>query len=328
MSESNEPMFPRRGGLVEQNKNDPEEEKLSKQIGVSLDETELRVRQLLSDQQAQMDSWHLAREIVENFKPVPWFIWRLANYVLLKPGRINEVPEGMLLGLRRLLFAAASDPILGAGKPVNEVRRAMSILSSDVIATVAVMHSICRRLATKDFKRIWHPILEDALLRAEIGFLVGSRHPSFGGGRGMLAGFSGRVGLAVTIASGSVDNARDALEGLASGGDIGQVGMGIYGCDPLQVSAMLLSASGCGRDAAWGTVGYAARNLVAGTDNDEQRLWLSAFSICELVRLGRSAEIAEETWNALNFTSDADRDQITQYAQKLVRQGTSWSWLS
>ena len=87
------------------------------------------------------------------------------------------------------------------------------------------------------------------------------------------------------------------MEELASGRDIGEVGLEIYGCDPLQVSAMMLSAGGCGRDAAFGTVSFAAKDGLAAVENEEQQVWLAAFTVCEKVRLGRTADLDERYWN-------------------------------
>ncbi|MCB0310901.1 MAG: hypothetical protein KDD42_06690, partial [Bdellovibrionales bacterium] len=63
-------------------------------------------------------SWEIARKVIESFQPVPFFIWRLANYVLGKPGQATEVSDGLVFGLRRLLFATASDELLGIGEKV------------------------------------------------------------------------------------------------------------------------------------------------------------------------------------------------------------------
>ena len=46
------------------------------------------------------------------------------------------------------------------------------ILPSDVVAASSVIHAVCRRLGTRQFERIWRPILDDAILRARIGYLV------------------------------------------------------------------------------------------------------------------------------------------------------------
>ncbi|MCB0353768.1 MAG: hypothetical protein KDD64_09595 [Bdellovibrionales bacterium] len=271
-------------------------------------------------------SWVRAREIVEGFKPVPFFIWRLSHFVLGKPAHIGEVSQGLVFGLRRLLFAAASDQALGAGDKVNNVRKALNILKSDVIAAVAVIHAICRRLSNKPHERIWKPILEDAILRARLGLELGRCSDSFGGGRGMLAGFSGRAGLVVLIATSEIEEARKALEMLATGAQIRDVGRAVFSCDPLQVSAMMLSAAGCGRDAAFGTVSYGTESVAEDIDNEEQLRWFAAFSIIEQLRVNALSDVPQQLWDALEIGT-GDQERLAEVAKKTLRRGHGWGWL-
>lgn len=305
-----------------------EEARFAAEVSKSLDETESQAAASASSSPDQLATWHTARTVVEQFRPVPWFIWRLANFVLGRPGAINQLSEGMVFGLRRLMFAAASDAVLGAGTPINNMRRALSCVRPDAVAAVSVIHAISRRLAGHDHERIWRPILEDALLRSQIGFFIGERVSDFGAGRAMLAGFAGRAGLAVLIATGDIDQARSALERMASGEDIGETGLQIYGCEPLQVSAMLLSAAGCGRDAALGTVSYSLRSLMDRAAMDEHhKSWHFAYRINDLLRMGKASEVLDEEWNKLGFTDPQDREQLVEVVRLMLRRGTAWGWL-
>ncbi len=307
---------------------EPVADSFTQELEKSLSETEAEAVRVAGDSEDhQAATWAVARQMVQRFQPVPWFIWRLNNFVLGRPGEVNPVSEGLVLGLRRLLFAAASDPFFTDRSKVNNLKVALEVLPSDVIAAVSVIHAICRRLAACQFERIWRPVLDDALLRAQIGYLVGSKNPSFGGGRGMLAGFAGRSGLTVLIAGGDLDQARRALELLATGADIGQVGLTIYGCDPLQVSAMILSASGCGRDAASGTVGYAVNSHSIVADTPAQLNWFAAFSIVELSRMGRDSEIDIGLWNALGYNLGDDRGKFIDRTKTMIRRGHTLSWI-
>lgn len=310
--------------------NKDEETEFEAGIAAELDRTESSARQVgaLEPESLESRSWHRAREVVSAFKPTPSVIWRLANYVFGKPGEIRPISEGFVFGLRKFLYAISSDPILGAGEPIKDVRRALKVVAPDVLAAGAVIHAISRRLAAKQFERIWRPILDDALLRANIGFMVGERCAAFGSGRGMLAGFSGRSGLAVLISSGSMDEARRALEGLATGEDIAVVGLNVYGCNPLQVSAMLLSASGVGKDAAFGSVSYALRDRAPQTlSNVEQERWLAAFTITELMRMNQPAAIGAERWRVLDLADERDQNDLIDRVKPLLRRGHRWQWI-
>ncbi|MCB0330216.1 MAG: hypothetical protein KDD70_11140 [Bdellovibrionales bacterium] len=319
-------------GLVDeadvQDSEDSNKDSFDIQLEQTLKETEeavLTLDQVNSNPDATK-LWLAAGEVVRDFKPVPWFIWRLSNFVLGRAGHIGEVSEGLVFGLRRLMFAVASDSVLGSGEKVNSVRKALSLVPSDVIAAAAVVHAICRRLAKKPHERIWKPILDDALLRAQIGFRVGRQCESFGGGRGMLAGFAGRAGLTVLIAGGDLDSARKALELLATGKTIKETGLLVYKCDPLQVSAMLLTASGIGRDAAFGTVSFAIDPDNPPLVSEEQKRWFATFQIVEFVRANEIARIPETSWEIVNC-SDDDRSRIIDAAKIAVRRGHGWHWM-
>ena len=318
----------RAGSLLSEPESSVETEKYAREVQQALE----RVRdEALSFNQRNKDedmqSLFGVTELVQKFHPVPWFVWRLSNYVF-SGGTKASVPEGLVLGLRRLLFAAASDRVLGSGEKVNSMRQALEVLPPDVTAALAVIHAVSKRLQTKPFERIWRPILDDALLRAHIGYYVGMSCDDFGSGRGMLAGFAGRAGLAILISSGAMEQAGAALSALAEGGSIAQVGQSFYGCDPLQVSAMLLSASGCGRDAALGAISYSRPSEARIVQSDSQQRWLAAFSIIEATRTGAMSVVSDSLWQIMQISTQEDRKHLRTLAQDAIHEGHGWDWLT
>lgn len=318
------------GLIVEPDSDLSESDSFAKQLEETLRETEAEVREAgrIRSLEDQIISWSSARDLVTDFKPVPWFIWRLSNYVLGQSDKVMPISEGLVFGMRRLLFAAASDKVLGSGEKINNIRRALQLLPADVIAAVSVIHAVCRRLQTKQFERIWRPIIDDALLRCQIGFYIGQVKKEFGSGRGMLAGFAGRCGLAMLIASGELEQARIALEMLAGGSDISEVGVRIYKCDPLQVSALTLSAAGCGRDAAFGTVAYASDSPLLVVQNEAQKCWLAAFTIAENVRMFTLGKVAPQLLEVLGYDGAREQEDLAELVKMLVRRGHGWGWLA
>lgn len=311
-----------------------EQVKFQAEFSQNLKETEEALLQVVGDSLSEVEarSWQRARTIVEQFRPVPWFIWRLSHFVLGTPGQTKEVSEGMVFGLRRLLFAAASDPVLGVGEKVNSVRKALQVIPADAVAAVAVMHAVNRRLSSKGHDRLWRPIVDDAILRARLGVEIGGGLDFFGAGRGMLAGYAGRCGLAILLASGAGDTAKAArcLELLAGGESIRDVGFKVYECDPLQVSAMTLSAAGCGRDAAFGTVAFSLRESAPAetfVDNDEQLRWCAAFTAAEALRTGKLELMTPGLWAALGLTEESEQSELRETCKKIGRRGHGWPWL-
>ena len=274
-------------------------------------------------------SWEIASKIVTRYRPVPWILWRVIHAVLGKPGQTPK-PDPITFDIvRPLIFNAAKDKTLfvpdPAAPPLAKLEHIIPSLGADVGAALCVIHGVCRRISNSLSERVWRPILDDALMRGQLGYHVGKHCPKFGPGRGMLAGFSGRSGLAVLIASGDVQQAQRALEGLAAGSDIRDVGTSVYGCDPLQVAAMTLSAAGCNIEAAFGTAAFSTRGRDLAP-RGEQYLWLSAFAVCENIRMGTPDRIEERYWEALGYNVAA-RGELRERSRMLQRKGPAWQWL-
>jgi hypothetical protein len=269
-----------------------------------------------------------ARRTVLEFQPAPQFIWRVVNYCLGRGGRINKLDDGLLFGLKTLLLNLSADPILGKGGTPKNIREVTESVPSDVIAAVSAIHAVCRKLKSRDFHAVWGPILDDALIRALLGFYVGQMSESFGPGRGMLAGFSGRSGLAVLVATGTTKQAQDAIALLSSGRSIQDVARDLYGTDPLEVSAMILSACGLGKDAVLGVAGYAAGvSARVASLAIEQRRWLAALTVTDVARMGNLSDVPEDFWTLLEYDSRAERQELEQIVLTLKRRGHGLSWL-
>lgn len=318
-------------GLVDHGQVGKESDDFVQRVLEELRETEEAVIDYASDADLapEVSNWANANEVISNFRPVPQFIWNISNFVFSKNEPVEKLPDGLVFGLRRLLFAVASDPVLGAGEKINQVHKALRASTPDVIAATAVLHAMCRRLMKFGNQRVWRPIIDDALLRARLGFVVGSANENFGPGRGMLAGFAGRSGLAILLAVGEIEQAQEALQELAKGSEIRDVGLKVYGCDPLQVSAMALSAAGCGRDAALGTVSYAG----AGEDMELSResqsdLWYSAFTVIERVRMSQHKTVHPECWRVLFLENTQDQDILIEESRQSMRRGHGWAWIA
>ncbi len=284
---------------------------------------------LRESREQRLRSWDRAQDIVKKFRPVPWLVWQIVRAAFGKPGKSPELSFGVFNPLDRLILFAATHKVFApansnAGKKIY-LSEATARLGTDVAAALCFMHAICRRIGVMLPERIWRPILDDALIRARIGHMVGSRS-SFGRGRAMLAGFSGRSGLAIQIASGDLDQARKILEALAQGLDINQAGLFIYGCEPLQVAALALTASGCSREAAFGTASYTTKGdgIVPGS---EEFSWLAAFSICEGLRMNDLTRVEPAHWAALSYGPN-DRDELIKEIKLMQRKGHSLEWIS
>ncbi|MCB0345741.1 MAG: hypothetical protein KDD66_11535 [Bdellovibrionales bacterium] len=280
-------------------------------------------------------SWKFASKIIQEFKPVPWVIWRIVRGVYGRVGRLNSIGAGAYISIDRLIYRALKDPTLG-GEYSNDsdhqdvpLDEAIDALGDDVSAAVCLVHAVSRRIQNSLADKVSAPLIEDAMLRAKIGFYLGAAAKNFGKGRGMLAGFSGRSGLTILIASGTTEKAQEALLLMARGVDIRNVGLKVYDCEPLQVSALALTAAGCNREAAFGTASYSnATTRAEISPESEAARWLAAFVITENIRMGTAELIEDEHWGVLGLSSAASREEVLKHSRLLQRRGHGWDWMA
>ena len=314
-------------GLIVEPESSSDAEELNTRINDSLEQSRqdlIAVCGKVSEKETA--SWQLASEIVTNFKSVPWFIWRLTNFVFAT-GVKRDLPEGFVLGLRRLLFATASDELFGSGEKVNSLKESLKILSPEMVASVSAAHALCRKLSSMGLERFWRPALDEALLRSRIGYLTGLNQADFGGGRGMLTGFVSQVGLAILIASADEERAQAVFEDVSVGLDVGEVCRQLYGCHPLHVGGMLLSALGCGGNACFGLVAALSSTPLEIVSNFEQRQWLASLTIIEAIRKGVVDDVKQEHWEALSLDSRECRDHIIKVSRPYIRIDHGLHWL-
>lgn len=269
-----------------------------------------------------------ARRVVSDFRPVSEVIWRLAHATLGKSGSIQAVSDGQVFGLKKLLIRTASDPCLGDGSTVSSSRAALKAVAPDVVAAVSVMYAFCRRLGNQDHQAIVAPLLEDGLLRSRLGFEAGAREPTFGSGRGMLAGFVGRAGMAIILSTGTREQAQAALTAMAGGQSLRALSRDIYRLDALFVSALLLSISGCGREAAYGILAADSDKLQLDPNaSAESNCWMAAYALIEHLRSAKSEQVPPFIWETLGFHALEDQEVMLGACKKVLRRGHGWHWL-
>ena len=272
-------------------------------------------------------SWQVSLQVVSDFDPVPRFVRRLSKIVFSgRQNALNKVPEGAVLGLSKLLCASASDSVIGTGDAVVDARQAISILRGDVFAAVVAMHSVSKRILAKNFQKGWMTIFDQALVRAQIGYWVGSYNESYGPGRGMLAGFASRVGLCILMSRGTQGEGNRILEMLMMNPNVTEVGLEVYGCSPLHIGAFLLSLVGCGGNAS---IGFVNASLDDGfeSDNVDQQMWLETLNAIEALRSGNLDLLNEDQWALIGLGSRDNRLELEGIAHVLRRRGHQWGWM-
>ncbi len=274
-------------------------------------------------------SWRVAANIVNSLKPVPRLLWPAIHAVYGKPGVIQQPDAMVFSAVAQVVIRAAQDKTLAsAGKEgeTTSLSQAVSAIGRDVAAAVCLVHAVCRRIYSVVPERVARPIVDDALLRTQLGFYTGIASPQAGAGRGMIAGFAGRCGLAVQIAAGDLDQAQRALTGLASGKDISQVCISVYGCDPLEVAALTLISAGCCREIAYGISSYTAKGKDV-EEGSEQYRWLALFAVIEGLRMGHADRVESRYWQMLGYDG-AGREALNKQIIASQRRGHGWQWIT
>lgn len=274
-------------------------------------------------------TWGVAADIIKKVRPVPWIFWIMIRAVYGSGGQIRDADPMTFGSVENLIFRACDDNELtnasDNGLEVVKLTDAVDLIGSDVAASLCFIHSVAKRVSLNLSERIFRAIMDDAFLRCRLGVIVGNHSPVAGIGRCLLAGFAGRAGLAVQLASGTEDQAKIALSGLATGKDIGKVCMEVYNCDPLQVAALALVGGGCSKEIALGVSAFSlpSEEVIPGT---EQHLWLTLFTVLENVRLNNIKNISPECWHTLEITQDG-KEKIERKCQNIFRKGHSFNWL-
>ena len=260
-----------------------------------------------------------SREFIQGLSVVFSSTWNFARGAI-KDAPLNSLEPGFLTSHRRLLFAIASDQVLGSGDRVSNLAQATEIISSDLVAAIAQSYSVRKLLACGSHERIWRPVYEEALLRGRIAMDFAGRSGKISRGGAFAAGFATRVGAALLIAFGTVDQGRQYLELIASGADVREVTRSIYRVDSLFAGALMLAGSGWGAE----SVGVAL-STEAGK---ETAIWAAIARIVERSRAGAEKGIGEETWRILGFNEPAGRNQIVMHVADIVRRWKPWAWLA
>jgi hypothetical protein len=276
----------------------------------------------------QNSSWSIAADVVKKIIPVPRLFWIIIHSVYGRSGEVRKVDPMTFTILENVILKATEDKELVTGDPVVgkiNLTKAVNAIGCDVAASLCFIYSLSRRVSNQLNERIYRAIMDDALLRARLGVLLGREVPGVGLGKAVLAGFAGRAGLAVQLASGSEEQAKTALSGLATGKDISKVCFDVYGCDSLQVAALSLVAGGFSKDVALGISAFTlpSDELVPGTEHYN---WLVLFSILENLRLNKLDAVPDSYWGMLSI-DETTKEYIIKSSQKVYRTGHKFNWI-
>lgn len=132
-----------------------------------------------------------------------------------------------------------------------EVKAAVEVLGVRASATILAINTICEAtLDSGPAARVWTPLFREMMSEIEIGYHFGSSAEPIGFEKGMLVGFSRLAGLAVLLASHQA--VFSDWYQRTKGSCTPEEAIATFGCEPYQVSSLLMQRLGLGPGIAMG----------------------------------------------------------------------------
>jgi len=287
-------------------------------------------------QEALEDSWTIAYDAVRATATIP------ANLPHIMRACWNDMMGTTefvrLLGSpgfpARCLLRAAHLPQMGEQPQAPELHAAVDILGAKAAAVMLAINCICKKtLDSGPSNRIWSPIFKDMMTEIEIGYHFGTSVDQVGHERGMLIGFSRLAGLAVLLMRFPEQFAAWYAE--TGGKSSAQQSIATFGCEPYQVSSLLMQHIGLGTDIALATaatLGDLHTTVVEVRPNMQS--WRATFRWLQALKNGLDSPDCEESRQAFAelcvTPGEAGRSHhITLLREQIaeVRKSQSlWTW--
>ncbi|MGI6523711.1 MAG: hypothetical protein ACOX2O_00220 [Bdellovibrionota bacterium] len=295
------------------------------------------LQSLLKDSAQKDPTWDVAREIVAERMVMPNSLLYLIRSAW--NGNIDITEFIRLVAFSGLnascLLTAAELRTSGETPPLPLLEKAIDLLGIRFSGLVLAINATVRAILITKPPTGWRKLLEDMMTDIHIGYCFGNRSNELGTEGGALVGFSKMAGLGILMAH-DPKSYRDYVALQRQSIKISSEGMlELFGCEPYQVSAMLLQSLGFGVHAA---VGAACGLSKLNTDQIELNYtatkWRAAFQWIDALREGKDypAELtARHAFPALKPPQDNTKKNIaleTLYVDVVrVRQkGSHWMW--
>ena len=181
----------------------------------------------------------------------------------------------------------------------------------------------------------WRKLLENMISDIHIGYFFGLRSNELGMEGGALIGFARNAGLGLLMAD-NPQSYRSYMSIKRQNLEVTQAQLlELFGCEPYQVSAILLQSLGFGTEAAVGAVcGLSSLNIDKITLDYSTTKWRAAFLWVEALKAGRDYPAEIKMRNAFPALRPSPDRKIKNPALEMlyvevarIRQGGSpWLW--
>lgn len=199
------------------------------------------------------DTWNVASETVQHSAHIPDSLPHLIRgcwnniYTTDDFLRLAAHPEFKLDAIIHAAHIETDDALSSL-----HLREAVDKLGVKAASLILGINSICKvTLNAGPANKVWTPLFREMMSEVEIGYHLGLCADSLGHDHGMLVGFSRLAGLIILLTA----HPKGFSEWLAvSQSDSSHTeALRLFGCEPYQVSAILMQHLGLGPEAALAT---------------------------------------------------------------------------
>jgi hypothetical protein len=283
------------------------------------------------------ESWNNANAIVRATAHIPTNLPHLVRACwndLVPPAEFVRLLGGPGLPLRSLL-RAANLPQRNDSIKQPELAAAVDILGVKASVLILAINCICERtLDSGPATKLWAPLFKEMMSEIEIGYHLGSSLEHVGHEQGMLVGFSRLAGLTLLLTHNhntfgawyekTMGKTTDRRESYLA-----------FGCEPYQVSSLLMQHLGLGAQVALATA-----STLAGSDTTfietqpTVQTWRATYHWLHALKNGEespSCDIARETFSELCAPNETSRmpEHLAMLREQVseVREAQSlWTW--
>lgn len=283
------------------------------------------------------ESWTRAYSIVRSAARIPQNLPHLVRACwndLVTPTDFVRLLASPGLPLRSILRAANIPHTKDAIKQ-PELVAAVDTLGVKASALILAINCVCERtLDSGPSTKIWSPLFKDMMSEIEIGYHLGLSLEQVGHEQGMLVGFSRLAGLALLLVSAPKAFAPwyEKTKGLST--DCNETNL-IFGCEPYQVSSILMQHLGLGTEVALATASTLAQTETSVIEvQPTLQNWRATYEWLHALKNGEESPPCERSrMSFVELCPDNNHGHIPEHLAMLreqiaeVRQSQSlWTW--
>ena len=295
------------------------------------------IEQYINETAKKDPTWQQARLIVERRLSLPG---NLPNLIRLGWAGMIEPAEFLkFLGFTSInpscLVNAAGIPTDGRRPRAQNVEEAIQNLGIRYSSAILAVNTTVRNILKTKPALGWRKLLETMMTEIEIGYNFGIRAGEIGPEGGVIAAFAKNAGLGILLAH-NISGYKKYIELNARHGKVGsKIIVELFGCEPYQVSALVVQKLGFGAEAAFGTaVGLGNLNTSRIELQEAVLFWRAAFRWIEALRVGRNYPADTKVRNFFptlrppkeHGAKNPTLEVLYTEVAKVRREGSTWTW--